>query len=210
MDLYIEDEGADNTRILVLDNDLTFYRTTVEDVVLRKNPTVKEMVSIRNAIKILNDKDVVVSRKEESLQTVQAICIGELDLRYTDADIKALADEGKSALENGYAPGVQENLMLFADLLAFVSAPKAFAMKHFDLYGKLERKPGGDFVFGPLVLYSLADGTLACFETPLRSRDKGRFDILKAVASGKEEATASGPDVFDLMAAKVLSVNAAS
>ena len=100
--------------------------------------------------------------------------------------------------------------MLFAELLAFVSAPKAFSMKHFDLYGKLEKKAGGDFFFVPLVLYSLVDGTLACLETPLRSRDKGRFDFLKAVASGKEEAAASGPDVFDLMAAKVVSVDAVS
>jgi hypothetical protein len=203
MELYIEDASAGKTRILVLDNDLTLYRTTVDDVVLRKNPTVKEMVSIRNAIKILNDKDVVVSRKEASLKTVQQICIGELDLKYSDEDINAMAEEGKSSLESGYAPGVQESLALFAELLGFVSAPKAFSVKHFDIYGKIDKTPGGEAIFGPLVMFSLVDNTLTCLDTPLRSRDKGRFDLLKAAAAGKEEAVASGNQVFDLMAAKV-------
>ena len=57
LDLYI---SPDTTRILVLDNELARYATSVEDVALRKSPTLKEMLSIRNAIKILNDSDVVV------------------------------------------------------------------------------------------------------------------------------------------------------
>jgi hypothetical protein len=84
-------DGPGKTRILVLDNDLTIYHTTVEDVVLRKSPTVKEMVSIRNAIKILNDKDVVISKKEASLKTIRDICIDQLDLHYTAADIDGIA-----------------------------------------------------------------------------------------------------------------------
>jgi hypothetical protein len=64
--LFLETDGPGQTRILVLDNDLSIYNTSVDDVVLRKSPTVKEMVNIRNAIKILNDKDVVTSKKEVS------------------------------------------------------------------------------------------------------------------------------------------------
>jgi hypothetical protein len=204
MALYVEDGDDGKSRILVLDNDLTIYRTTLEDVLLRKNPSVKEMVNIRNAIKILNDKDVVVSIKGESLKTIQQICIGELDLNYTEKDIQGIADEGKSSLENGYAPGVQEILMLFAELLDFVPAPKAFAVKHFDIYGKIDNMAGGISTFGPLVMFSMVSGTLTCLDAPLHSRDKGRFDRLKAVAEGKEDSAASGADVFDLMAAKVI------
>jgi hypothetical protein len=209
LELYLEDADADRTRILVLDNDLTIYDTTKEDVVLRKSPTVKEMVSIRNAIKILNDKDVVVSKKEVSLKTIQEICIGELDLDYTEADIAGIAGEGAASLENGYAEGVQESLMLLAELLGLVPAPKAFALKHHDIYGSLTEKPGGEVTLGPLVMFSRVHDTLTCLEGPLSSRDKGRFDRLKSVAAGDADAAASGPAVFDLMKAKVLAADPA-
>ena len=205
--LYLEGNETEKGRILVLDNDLTIYHTTVDDVALRKSPTVKEMVSIRNAIKILNDKDVVVSKKGKSLKTIQEVCIGELDLHFSLEDIKIIAGEGVASLKNGYAQGIQESLMLFAELLEFVPAPKAFAIKHFDIYGKVNHTPEGESTFGPLVMFSLVHGTLTYLDTPLRSRDKGRFDRLKAVASGEAEAVASGPAAFDLMTSKVLAAN---
>lgn len=202
--LYLETDGPVKTRILVLDNDLTIYHTTVEDVVLRKSPTVKEMVSIKNAIKILNDKDVVVSKKEASLKTIQDISIGELDLSFTAADIDGIAQEGMDALKNGFAEGVQESLMLFAELLGLTTAPRAFVLKHHVIYGKINEKPGGEITLGPLIMFSLANNTLTCLEAALSSRDKGRFDRLKAVSAGDAEAAASGAAVFDLMKSKVM------
>ncbi|MEE4113610.1 MAG: hypothetical protein V2I40_12400 [Desulfobacteraceae bacterium] len=202
--LFLETDGPGKTRILVMDNDLTIYHTSVEDVVLRKSPTVKEMVNIRNAIKILNDKDVVISKKAASLKTIQELCIGELDLRFTPSDIDGIAREGAASLENGYAQGVQESLMLFAELLGLAPAPKAFSLNHHDLYGQVGEKPGGETTFGPLVMFSLVHHTLTFLESPLSNRDKGRFDTLKAVASGEADASASGPAVFDLMRSMVL------
>jgi len=207
LELYLEDAEAEKTRILVLDNDLTIYDTTVDDVVMRKSPTVKEMVSIRNAIKILSDKDVVVCKKEKSLREIQKICIAELDLAFSASDIAAIAADGAASLENGYAEGVQESLMLLAELLGLVSAPNAFAMKHHDIYGRVSEKPAGEVVFGPLVIYSRVHDSLTCLEDPLSSRDKGRFDRLKAVAAGEAEAAASGAAVFDLMKAKVMAAD---
>jgi len=209
LDLYLETGGSDRTRILVLDNDLSIYNTTVDDVVLRKSPTVKEMVNIRNAIKILNDKDVVMSKKAASLKTIQEICIGELNLDYAESDIDGIAAEGAASLENGYAEGVQESLKLFAELLGFVSAPKVFALKHHDIYGNLGQKPGGETTLGPLVMFSRVHNSLTCLEGPLGSRDKGRFDRLKAVAAGDADTVASGTAVFDLMKTKVLAAGPA-
>lgn len=202
--LFLETDGPGKTRILVMDNDLTIYHTSVEDVVLRKSPTVKEMVNIRNAVKILSDKDVVISKKAASLKTIQEISIGELDLRYTASDIDGIARDGTTSLENGYAQGIQESLMLFAELLGLTPAPKAFSLNHHDIYGIVAEKPGGETTFGPLAMFSLVHNTLTYLETPLSSRDKGRFDTLKAVASGEAEASASGPSVFDLMRSKAL------
>jgi hypothetical protein len=205
--LFLEADGPGKKRILVLDNDLTIYDTSVEDVVMRKSPTVKEMVNIRNAVKILNDKDVVISKKESSLKTIQEISIGELDLRFTASDIDEIARDGTASLENGYAQGVQESLMLFAELLGMIPAPKAFSLNHHDIFGSVGERPGGGTTFGPLVMFSLVYSTLTYLETPLSSLDKGRFDALKSVASGESEASASGPAVFDLMRSKVLAAD---
>jgi hypothetical protein len=207
--LYLETDGPGKTRILVLDNDLTIYHTTMEDVVLRKSPTVKEMVSIKNAIKILSDKDVVISKKETSLETIQTICIGELELQFTPADIEGMAQEGKAALENGDAEGVQESLMLFAELLDLAPAPRAFALQDHDIYGKKDTLPGGEITFGPLVMYGLANNTLTCLEAVLSSRDKGRFDRLKTASAGEADVAASGAAVFDMMKSKVLAAGPA-
>lgn len=203
LDLYLEDDGSEEPRILVLDNDLTLYRSTVEDVTLRKSPTVKEMVSIRNAMRILNDKDVVISRKQNSLETIQTISIGGLDLRYATADIDAIADEGIAAFETKNVDGVRESLMLFAELLGLAPAPRDFSMNHHDIYGKTGQTATGEPTFGPLVMFSHAHHTLTCLDQTLKHQDKSRFDTLKAVASGKIEAAASGPAVFELMKSKV-------
>ncbi|MGD9330546.1 MAG: hypothetical protein PVJ53_04490, partial [Desulfobacterales bacterium] len=82
MELYRLPPLADEPRLLVLDNDLAIYRTSVDDVVLRKSPVVKEMLNIRNVIKILNDADVVISKKEVSLNTLREELIAELDLTF--------------------------------------------------------------------------------------------------------------------------------
>jgi hypothetical protein len=207
--LFLETDGPGKTRILVQDNDLTIYHTTMEDVMLRKSPTVKEMVSIKNAIKILSDNDVVVSKKETSLETIQGLCINELELQFTPADIEGMAQEGKAALQNGSCEVVQESLMLFAELLELAPAPRAFALQHHDIYGKIDTLPGGDITFGPLVMFSLANNTLTCLEAVLSSRDKGRFDLLKAAAAGEADVAISGQAVFDTMKSKVLAAGPA-
>ena len=56
---------------------------TVADVGMRKSPTIREMVSIRNAMKILSDADVVASKKEASVRTIQEECLSALDLSFT-------------------------------------------------------------------------------------------------------------------------------
>jgi hypothetical protein len=130
-----------------------------------------------------------------------------LDLEYSESDIADIAAEGAASLENGYAEGVQESLRLFAELLGLVPAPKAFALKHHDIYGTIAIKPDGETTLGPLVIFSRVHGTLTCLEGPLSSRDKGRFDRLKAVVAGDADAAASGRAVFELMKDKVLAAN---
>ena len=68
LDLFVQEAESGRGKILVLDNELPIYTTTIQDVAMRKSPYIKEMVSIRNAIKILKDSDVKISIKEASLR----------------------------------------------------------------------------------------------------------------------------------------------
>jgi hypothetical protein len=143
MELYRLPPSGDKPRLLVLDNDLPIYGTGVEDVVLRKSPVVREMLNIRNVMKILNDADVVISKKDVSLNTLREELIAGLDLRFTAEDIDDLVYDGRSALANRYGEGVQETLRFMADLLGYAPAPKALQVAHHTVWGARGKIPVG-------------------------------------------------------------------
>jgi hypothetical protein len=196
LDLYF----LNAQEILVLDNELKIYRTTAEDIGLRKSPTVKEMVSIRNAIKILNDKNVVVSRKADTLERIKSELISALDLSFTAADIASLAGEGSQALENRYADGVIEILTLFAELLGFQEAPKVFQIAHHRIWGRLVQAAPGAWRFGPVVLFGLMDNALKLIRDPVDNQDEEQLQLYQR---GKLEAL-SGDTVWGALKETVI------
>ena len=205
MDLYIRNGDSDEGTILVLDNDLTIYETTVDDVVMRKNPVVKEMVSIRNIIKILNDKDVVVSRKQESVERVRGECLQKLDLSWTPADIADIAREGTASLHSRYAEGVIEALQMFAELLDYGKPPHSLRIPHHEIFGAASETPDtGALQYGPAVLYSLAQNEIKLIERGLRTGEASDVEYYHAVGSGAEEPDKKQDDVFEFLKQEVL------
>lgn len=204
LDLYFPPPDSGNANILVLDNDLPFYKTTVADIAMRKSPTVKEMVNIRNAIKILNDGDVVVSKKADSVKTVHRECISRLDLSFTAEDIEAMAADGAASLENGYADGLQEYLDLFAELLGYQPAPKAFRADHHRIIGAVSQKDDGETLFGPIFCYDLMHNRLFGVKTAVGSLDRGRLESYKEIFTGAEKPSLVGIEVFQFLKAEVI------
>jgi hypothetical protein len=204
LDLFIKKSDGEPDRILVLDNELPIYRTSVEDVLIRKSPYIKEMTKIGNIIKILKDSDVKVSRKEESVKTVENECIDLLDLAFDAADIKEIARDGISAHENGYAEGVKESLALFAELLGYQPAPHAFLVRHHEIFGTLMEKSGGELVYGPIVIFSLVDNSLRLLSLRISSFDKPKVEFFQQLAQGKEKASVEGSAVFEYLEKEVL------
>ncbi len=200
LDLYVSEEG----NILVLDNDLTIYKTSAEDVALRKSPTVKEMVNIRNIIKILNDSDVVISKKETSVETVRKECINLLDLSFDESDIEMIAKEGLASLEGRYTEGVIEALSLFGEMLGYVSPPKALQISQNNIIGIQTEKQSGEALFGPIVLYSLIHNTLRLIEEEINCSDKEKIVFVQQVAAGKVKASKEGADVFEYLREAVI------
>jgi hypothetical protein len=207
LDLYVKELIGDKKRIVVLDNELAIYHTTIADVALRKSPTVKEMISIRNAIKILNDGDVVVSKREESVKTIRNECIGMLDLTFQRSDIDDITNDGIASLDNGYADGVIECLEIFAEILGYTAPPNAFRISNHKIVGKRFKNEKGGESFGPMVLYSLIHNTLKSIEETIPNFEKDKIAWIQRVAAGKEDPSAEGPPVFEHLKEAVIRGN---
>ena len=204
MDLYLKDPRAEKGPILVLDNDLTIYDTTLEDAVMRKNPLIKEMVSIRKIFKILNDKDVVVSRKEESVQRIRQECLSGLDLTYTEEDIAEITREGIASLHSNFADGVKETLAMFAEILSYKPPPKAFAVRHHEIVGALIIKDSGEILYGPAAMFSMAENELMLIDQSIGSYDREKMATYKKIVSGEEPAPYNGDEAFYFLKDMVL------
>ena len=204
LDLYIEKIDGEQSKILVLDNELPIYKTTIEDVVVRKSPYIKEMTKIRNIIKILKDSDVKLSRKEDSVKAIQRACIDLLDLEYDSSDIEEIAKEGKDSLKNGYADGVKESLLLFSELLGYQPPPKAFQIRHYEIAGTVMAKGDGELLYGPVVVFSLVDNSLKLLDDQISSFDRKKIEFFQQVAQGKENASVEGVEVFEYLKNAVL------
>ncbi|MCP4692135.1 MAG: hypothetical protein GY859_29080 [Desulfobacterales bacterium] len=200
LDLYILEGDANAGKLLVLDNDLPVYQTSAADVALRKSPYVKEMVSIRNIIKILKDTDVVILKKEESVRAVQRACVGMLDFSHEKSDLEEIEAEGAASLENGYSDGVIESLSLFAELLGWRPPPAPFRIRHHHIIGALTKQDDGETIYGPMALYSLAYDSLKLVEWRASSLNKEQTRRLQRIASGKEDPSAEGASVFNHLA----------
>jgi len=204
LDLFIEKIDGGPSKILVLDNELPIYRTTVEDVVIRKSPYTKEMLRIGNIVKILRDSDVKISRREASVQIIQKECIDRLDLNYNASDIEMIAKEGADSLENGYSDGILESLALFAELLGYQPPPKAFRIRHHEIWGAVSERQGGEIVYGPAVILSLIDNSLAMIEDKISSLDNAKIEFFRQAAQGKGKPTIEGKEVFRYLTDAVL------
>ncbi len=203
LDLYIFDPEGAKSKILVLDNELPLYRTTPEDVGLRRSPTLKEMISIRNALKILNDADVKMSKKEKSVEVLKNDCIGLLDLSFGTSDIEGIAQDGIKSLERGYVDGVLEALLLLCEILGFTPVPGSIKPGHHEIIGKLEKNEKGGYVLGPAVMYNKMDNSLKMVSGGISGAGAKILDALKAVSSGDEKADMEGSAVFHHLAGKV-------
>jgi hypothetical protein len=198
VEIYLRDGDSGASDILILDNDLPRYRTTLNDVLIRKSPTVKEMISIKNAVKILSDKDVIVSRGEDTLKSIHAQSLSGLDLTFGVSDLREVADDGIQALEAENPDGVVDALNFFGEILGWSSSPPApLRLPHQFQLGPKEEKSDGGVRFGPCVLYSRSRNALRWIQDPLDASKKADAERLGRIADGETDADAEGRKVFD-------------
>ncbi len=204
MELYRQQPQAEKDRILVLDNELPMYDTSLDDVLLRKNPTLREMVNIFNMIKILNDKDVVVGKGPDALGLIRQQCLAELDLSYTESDIREIAEEGRNALLQENGRQVKEIAGLFAELLSLTGPPVPVALPDIHVLGRLQGESKHELAYGPVILYDSGRHRLQYFDCRLDVGEMKKPEIYLDMAGGKKRAWLEGGKVFDALADQVL------
>lgn len=198
LELYILKDEGDKKNIIVLDNGLAIYNTTIDDVAMRKSPMVKEMVNLRNARKILSDTDVRVSKRTDSVRTLKKTLVDGLDLTYTENDIDGIAYDGAAALESNETEKVLESLTLFSEILSFPEPPKIFRSAHHVIRGKVGKVPSDAVRLGPGFIYDQMHNTLKFIH--LEDDLEHYLQILK----GDAPPDAEGVEVFKRLKALVM------
>jgi hypothetical protein len=199
LQLYIRPLEGEIMEVLVFDNELPIYHTTLADVALRKSPYWQQMFSIRNIKKIMNDQDVIISKGKESLKRLHAKALALLDLTYSRDDLAPLLEDARQGLEQKSIAQIQESLDLFFELLDF--QPVSLEGQEPDLHLFARPKPNGGVVptFEHLILFNE--------ETLLLSLNKGAFSPQKDLevawvmqcARGEKKADLQGIDVFEFL-----------
>ena len=187
LELY---EGYGN--VLVLDNELSVYNTDVDDVVVRKSPVLKEMVKIKNILKILWDSNVILSKGKETVKNVCEICLNSVILTGTVEDLTDIKYEAIVSLESSDYNGILNSIKLFAELLTFQKLNKPYSTKEFLVYG-FEKEN----VTGPFIIYNSIKNEIWFYEEHIENNNNEDIKNLQIVAAGLKRSVCSGRDVFE-------------
>ncbi len=202
--LYVRPLEGETLEVLVLDNELPIYHTTVADVALRKSPMWKEMLSIRNIKKILNDQDVIVSKGKESLKRLHAHALAELDITYTRDDLAELVEDARQGLDQKSVAQIQESFDLFFELLDF--QPVSLGVLEQDLQSFARPKANGGAVptFEHLILFDEENLLLGLKKGTFSPQSDLDLAWVMQYARGEETADLQGIEVFEFLAESAL------
>jgi len=198
LELYVRPLQGEMMEVLVFDNELALYHSTVDDVALRKSPEWKEMVSISNIRRILNDQDVVVSKGKESIRRIYGNALSGLDLSYTEKDMAALAAEATRALEQKSLEGIEEALELFSQVLGFQAVNLAVLEE--GLQAHAIPKANGGSLLENLILFSDERFWIGLRRDTFSPENERDLAQIGAWARGEEPPDQEGPAVFQFLA----------
>ncbi|MFP4474547.1 MAG: hypothetical protein ACLFOY_03240 [Desulfatibacillaceae bacterium] len=204
MDLYVWPNAPEGMRVLVLDNELPQYNTDMDDVLLRKNPTLKEMISIRNAKRILSDRDVALTKGDDTVTDVRRMCLEDLDLSFDEADVREIGDRLVSALKSRTPKKVRAAMELFAELLDYRTPDRDVDVAGARLWARPHQREGDSWPHGPIVAYARTENHMVWVDGPLDLRDDDHRQHLGEIIEGEQHGDAEGTDVADRLVAAVV------
>jgi hypothetical protein len=198
--LYIRPLEGENMEVLVFDNELPIYHTSVADVALRKSPRWQEMFSIRNIKKIMNHHDVLVSKGKESLKRLHANAMELLDLTYTRDDLTLLLEDARGGLERKSIGQIQESLDLFVDLLDFEPVSLGGQEQDLQIFARPKLNSGAVPAFEHLILFDEENLSLGLKKGVFSPQSDLDPAWVMQYTRGGERADLQGIDVFEFLA----------
>jgi len=194
--LYVRPFKDDIKEVLVFDNELPIYHSTIADVAMRKTPHWKEMFNIRNIIKVLDDKDVVVSKGRESLDRISAVALAQLDFSFTREDLERMLRDAQRSLQKKSAADILESLALFSELLGFETVVTALEEPSIQLFGKLKLADEKAPLYEDLVIYDQHKQDVLLLQGDFSPRSDWDLARLLRCVHGELPADAEGEGVF--------------
>jgi hypothetical protein len=198
--LYIRPLVGEIMEVVVFDNELPIYHTTLDDVALRKSPYWQEIFSIRNIRKIMNDQDVIISKGKESLKRIHANAMALLDLTYTRDDMALLLEDARSGLERKSIGQIQESLDLFVDLLDFEPLLLDVLERDLQVFSRPGHKNGSVPAFKHLILFDEETLFLGLKKEAFSPESDLDLAWVMQYVRGEKTADLQGIEVFELLA----------
>jgi hypothetical protein len=199
LNLYIRPLEGETMEVLVFDNELAIYHTTLADVALRKSPIWQEMFSIRNIKKIMNDKDVIVSKGKNSLKRLHDDALAMLDLTYTRDDLALLLEDARNGLERESIEKIQESLDLFLEMLDFQPVSLGVLEQDLQLFARPMLNAGDVPSFEHLLLFNEENLSLGLKKGPFSPKSDLDLAWVMQYVRGEEPADLQGINVFEFL-----------
>jgi hypothetical protein len=200
LQLYIRPLEGEIMEVVVLDNELPIYHTTVADVALRKSPYWQQMFSIRNVKKIMNDQDVIISKGKESLKRLHANALALLDLTYTRDDVALLVEDARQGLEQKSIARIQESFDLFFELLAFQAVFLGVLERDLQIFARSKINGGVVPTFEHVILFDEGNLSLGLKKGAFSPQSDSDVAWVMQYSRGEETADLQGIDVFEFLA----------
>lgn len=200
LNLYVRPLEGRIMEVAVLDNELPIYHTTVADAALHKSPHWKEMFSIRNVRRIMNDQDVIASKGKESLKRIHDIALALLDLSYTGDDLAVLLEDARLGLEHKSVARIQASLDLFFELLDFHPLPLEVLEPGFRSFARPKGSSGVVPAFEHLILFDEENLALSLNKGTFSPQNDSDLAWILKYARGEEPSDLQGMDVFEFLA----------
>jgi hypothetical protein len=200
LNLYVRPSEGEIMEVLVLDNELPIYHTTVEDVALRKSPEWKEMFSIKNIKRVMNDQDVIVSKGKDSLKRIYDSAVALLDLTYTRDDLAELVADGRQALEQKSLEKIEESFDLFFELLDFQPLSLGVLEHDLQIFARPKTNGGKGTVFEDPIFFDEDSFSLGLRKGTFSPQKDLDLAWVMQYAQGEKTADLQGSEVFEFLA----------
>ncbi|MCG6946207.1 MAG: hypothetical protein LJE87_12795 [Deltaproteobacteria bacterium] len=202
--LYVRPLEGDIMEVLVFDNELPIYHTTVYDVALRKSPEWKEMFSIKNIKRVMDDKDVIVSKGKDSLNRLYNDALARLDLNYTEDDLALLVEDARRGLEEKSLEQIQESFDLFSALLHFQPVSLGILEHDIEVFARPRANGGAAKTFEYPIFFNEDSFLLGLKKGAISPRSDLDLAWVMQYVQGEETADLQGAEVFEFLAALAL------